>query len=626
MLSLASILNPEPPRQAAGSHFYSPPGSTSPEFPSFLGRSPLAVKRPVVENHNRMPKDHPGMSKSKVKGTVKFYPFEDLDEDSLREVRRFRVTPFEGIHTNCRHIPYNSGKKDFFEKTGRESFEVFQYTFNLPNDETEYAVMWDYNVGLVRMTPFFKCCNYPKTTPAKMLNMNPGLKDITHSITGGSIMAQGYWMPFSCAKAVCATFCHHISGALIPIFGPQFPSECVHPDAPDHGRMCIDPAIVAEATVEAEDFRRLYSEQASMAVPVTSPRQTQLQRRTNNNQQNRVHRAYNTCSPYQSRQQHLGGGRLPDSPYGTDTEEYDGYSCPEAGGDPDHLYHYHHPNHHYPYTTVPSYRAVHTQPPPPTSSGWTAANKQHHPPHSRYQIPSERHLSFLRGGPQASSRDQQQYDHSNNANPFLSALPRLAEQTPQSPSQPTRRYLPAVQPRHCNTPTAHHLLSAAAVQFGTNPVVAAPPTPVMSPKRPRGAAFESSTENTGDHGYDSGESHVGSSPTTSRAGRDGEGGEYRLHNRHHGHSRSDLQLPPIGVSVAATVAERNAALLLMNLSVAERHDGGDNKEDGENRESENKPAKEPVPWASFFKAARGGETTCQDEKPPAKKKRRTISI
>lgn len=22
--------------------------------------------------------------------------------------------------------------------------------------------MWDYNVGLVRMTPFFKCCNYPK--------------------------------------------------------------------------------------------------------------------------------------------------------------------------------------------------------------------------------------------------------------------------------------------------------------------------------------------------------------------------------------------------------------------------------------------------------------------------------
>jgi len=68
--------------------------------------------------------------------------------------------------------------------------------------------MWDYNVGLVRMTPFFKCCKYGKvsarvfaapeptpdarqTIPAKMLNLNPGLKDITHSITGGSIQAQG---------------------------------------------------------------------------------------------------------------------------------------------------------------------------------------------------------------------------------------------------------------------------------------------------------------------------------------------------------------------------------------------------------------------------------------------------
>ena len=104
---------------------------------------------------------------------------------------------------------------------------VFQYVFKV--EGVEYVVMWDYNVGLVRMTPFFKCCKYPKvsidtfvlywpardvergrpggrqgkeradlllisssqTTPAKMLNANPGLKEITHSITGGAIMAQG---------------------------------------------------------------------------------------------------------------------------------------------------------------------------------------------------------------------------------------------------------------------------------------------------------------------------------------------------------------------------------------------------------------------------------------------------
>ena len=39
---------------------------------------------------------------------------------------------------------------------------VFQYTFKVPGEEKEYTVMWDYNVGLVRVTPFFKCCKYSK--------------------------------------------------------------------------------------------------------------------------------------------------------------------------------------------------------------------------------------------------------------------------------------------------------------------------------------------------------------------------------------------------------------------------------------------------------------------------------
>ena len=86
---------------------------------------------------------------------------------------------------------------------------VFQYTFKVPGDDREYTVMWDYNVGLVRITPFFKCCKYSKvrglsstsdralaeglkqTTPAKMLNSNPGLREICHSITGGALAAQG---------------------------------------------------------------------------------------------------------------------------------------------------------------------------------------------------------------------------------------------------------------------------------------------------------------------------------------------------------------------------------------------------------------------------------------------------
>lgn len=137
-----------------------------------------------------MVKDSGSFVKSKAKGTVNFPPFESLDERSLLEIQqRYQIVPLGKIQEYCRHIPYNSGKKDFYEKTGRESFEgqspspmllttrgdavppgldadylhaVFQYNFKVPGDDNTYTVMWDYNVGLVRMTPFFKCCKYSK--------------------------------------------------------------------------------------------------------------------------------------------------------------------------------------------------------------------------------------------------------------------------------------------------------------------------------------------------------------------------------------------------------------------------------------------------------------------------------
>ncbi|PMD47817.1 hypothetical protein L207DRAFT_416387 [Hyaloscypha variabilis F] len=206
-----------------------------------------------------MTKDGAVFAKGKIKGDVNFPPFERLDEETIREVEKFQVYPLGKIQDYSRHIPYNSEKKSFLEKTGRESFEVFQYTFRVPGDDKDYIVMWDYNIGLVRITPFFKCCKYSKTTPAKMLNLNPGLKEITHSITGGALAAQGYWMPYSCALAVCTTFCAHIAPALIPIFGPTFPSQCVPPEAPEHGRMIIDPQLVIDATTESEAYRLQYS-------------------------------------------------------------------------------------------------------------------------------------------------------------------------------------------------------------------------------------------------------------------------------------------------------------------------------------------------------------------------------
>ena len=65
-------------------------------------------------------------------------------------------------------------------------------------------------------------------------------------------------MPFSCARAICATFCYKIAGALVPMFGPSFLYDCLRPDSPSFGRMVIDPTIIAEAAREAEVSRRVY--------------------------------------------------------------------------------------------------------------------------------------------------------------------------------------------------------------------------------------------------------------------------------------------------------------------------------------------------------------------------------
>lgn len=146
--------------------------------------------------------------------------------------------------------------------------------------------MWDYRVGLVRITPFFKCQGHgkvsslpssipcrtinasPQTIPAHSIKATPGLDDLVFSITGGSLDAQGnrvrqthhytinsslrtpgYWMPYPAAKALASKFCYNIRWALIPLFGPDFPSSCIHPTDPLYDtngpdRWAIDPAIV----------------------------------------------------------------------------------------------------------------------------------------------------------------------------------------------------------------------------------------------------------------------------------------------------------------------------------------------------------------------------------------------
>ncbi|KIX99723.1 uncharacterized protein Z520_04359 [Fonsecaea multimorphosa CBS 102226] len=211
----------------------------------------------------KMCKDAAVFKRGVIQGECRYPPDEYQDELLEAKHQMYEVYPIGDIATYPRHIPYNSEKKLFWEKTGRESFEVFQYQFKIPGESTTYTMLWDYNIGLVRTTPLFKCGNYSKTTPAKMLSRNPGLKELCHSITGGALVAQGYWIPYDAAKAMAATFCWHIRYALTPVFGKDFPNICLPPDSENFGSMQIDAEITKRCALQARHYRELESLVAS---------------------------------------------------------------------------------------------------------------------------------------------------------------------------------------------------------------------------------------------------------------------------------------------------------------------------------------------------------------------------
>lgn len=108
---------------------------------------------------------------------------------------------------------------------------------------------------------------YFQTIPAKALGNTPGLKDLCHSITGGALIAQGYWVPFECARAVCLTFCYPIRWVLTPIFGHSFITECLRPDESGFGRYKINPELVYRAGLVAENWKLQASRSATPASP-----------------------------------------------------------------------------------------------------------------------------------------------------------------------------------------------------------------------------------------------------------------------------------------------------------------------------------------------------------------------
>ncbi|KAJ5220495.1 hypothetical protein N7468_009699 [Penicillium chermesinum] len=241
-------------------------------------------------------KDAPIFRLGPTTGVVRYAPHEARDQRLTAIYERFRLYPMnrqlrdgtrEGnIVDYPRPIPYQSEKKDFYQKTGRDSFHVFQYTFSLPGSDDKWTVMWDYNIGLVRTTHLFKCMEFAKArilySSSSNVEANEGLRDICHSITGGALAAQGYWMPFEAAKYVASRFCWDIKEVLIPMFGHDFPDMCQKPKERTT-KITIPQTIICTERDRAREFRRLEMGQAQAGQgPEPAPTPAPVLPRTSN--------------------------------------------------------------------------------------------------------------------------------------------------------------------------------------------------------------------------------------------------------------------------------------------------------------------------------------------------------
>lgn len=126
MASIESLLNPLPSGSPAPRGQDDPAGGDALSTPAYNTqtneRHRAAYNAPRAKKP-KLPKDAPIFTRGKVRGELRYPPHEYQDAELAAEHRRFQIHPMGHIAEFPRHIPYNSEKKSFLDKTGRESFE-----------------------------------------------------------------------------------------------------------------------------------------------------------------------------------------------------------------------------------------------------------------------------------------------------------------------------------------------------------------------------------------------------------------------------------------------------------------------------------------------------------------------
>ena len=184
-MSLSTLLNPKDLEPGGSASARSTPDPATPSSITSVPDPWAATARlpPLHRRNDSFESTTSTSSSQKSQGLdrIRYPPFNNLDANSRQLAMRFNVEPLGAIVPSPRPVSYNSDKRELKAKTGLSKFhgssdtastygkepnkhQVFQYSFQLEGEEKKWVVMWDFRLGLVRFTPFFKCLKYSKVS------------------------------------------------------------------------------------------------------------------------------------------------------------------------------------------------------------------------------------------------------------------------------------------------------------------------------------------------------------------------------------------------------------------------------------------------------------------------------
>lgn len=101
----------------------------------------------------------------------------------------------------------------------------------------DQSIIWDYYTGYVHLTGIWKALGNSKADIVKLLDGSPELEPVFRRVRGGFLKIQGTWVPYDVARTLALRICYPIRYALIPLFGANFPGECLRPHERGYGQL-----------------------------------------------------------------------------------------------------------------------------------------------------------------------------------------------------------------------------------------------------------------------------------------------------------------------------------------------------------------------------------------------------